>query len=314
MAVEEMIQATEKLVDLAEEGIDDVVDVIEIVKNNPIVLAAVGVAGLVAGAAGGYFVAYKRLSSKFEEDLAYEIDATRRFYSRANKVGDDGEPLTPMDVAEEAGIAVRRYQGRVDEGPVHETIEEAKEAQGGPSDDAMDETQIQRLERALRERGVEPAEVKEISGDYVTYEAPPEKNVFEDSSFDLEIEKELRTPEEPYIVTHDEFFENEFEFDQSKLTYFDEDGVLVDEHSNPLEEYESLVGGDHLLRFGSGSNDRNTVYVRNEKVEVEWEIVRSTGSYVKEVLGLENNEPDTLKHSNRNAQQRRRREFRHGDG
>ena len=98
------------------------------------------------------------------------------------------------------------------------------------------------------------------------------------------------------------------------LLYFELDDTLVPEENEmkAIEDTDSLIGDDHLLRFGSGSNHADKVYIRNEKVGTIYEITRSAGSYLEEVLGMSTDEPDTLKHSNRNSQQNRRREFRRG--
>lgn len=298
-------KAAEATADVVEETIDGVVEMVEVVRNNPVALAAVGVVGLAVGAAGGYFVAMKRLAKKYEEDLAFEIEQTRNFYANVAKVTEDGEPLTPQEVmdlrhgAGAAAEAVRRYQGRTEE-----------ELTNQPGDDELDETVVTRLEeRTKRERMVKT----ETDGSTVVEEKTETYNAFSDAEFDYEEEVKHRSSDEPYIITHDEFFGNEYDLDQSKLTWFEKDATLIDEHSNPMESYDDLIGGDHLLRFGSGSKDPNIVYVRNARVGLEWEITRSKGSYLEEVLGLQADEPDSLRHSNRNAQQRRRREFRRGD-
>lgn len=313
------MSAAEQVAEQVLEEVDELVDVIEIVKNNPVVIAAAGVTGLLVGAAGGYFIALQRLKKKFEEDLSSEIDQTREFYSRLHKVGDDGEPITPLDVLEDregpaaAAAALRNYQGR--------TAEE-KAAQEA-ADEEMDERQAVRIiERARlhsvsldKEPGPHGGTIESIAEAVDAAKVEDEgRNVFEDATFDYDEEVKLRTPTAPYIITHDEFYENEPEHDQSRLTYYEKDHTLADENDKAMEDYNSLIGGDHLMRFGSGSRNEHVVYVRNEKVQLDWEITRSEGSYVDEVLNmLDSDEPDSLKHSNRNAQLRKRREFRSGE-
>jgi hypothetical protein len=40
-----------------------------------------------------------------------------------------------------------------------------------------------------------------------------------------------------------------------------------------------------VLVFGHGSGDPNVVYIRNEKLQAEYEVLRDPGSYEIEVLG-----------------------------
>jgi hypothetical protein len=134
------------------------------------------------------------------------------------------------------------------------------------------------------------------------------RNVFLDPSFDYDEEVKLRTPDKPYIITHDEYFAAEKEYDTQSLTYYEDDDTLVNENDKPVDDLD-LVGEDHLARFGHGSKDRKIVYVRNDKLGIDFEIVLAKGSYL-EALGL-GPEPNELKHSN---QRDARRAFRHGDG
>jgi hypothetical protein len=80
--------------------------------------------------------------------------------------------------------------------------------------------------------------------------------------------------------------ENEPDHIQHTLTYFEGDDVLTDEEDQPINETDDTVGNANLLKFGHGSKDNNIVYVRNEKLDLDFEITRSKGSYIKEVLGF----------------------------
>lgn len=291
----EAAEAVEPVLDAASEaileGIDGVVDVVEVVRNNPIALAFTGVVGLTIGAVGGYFLANKILSKKYEEQIAVEIAEAKEFYASLNKVDVDGAVLTPQDVMDQrhgagaAAEALREYQGDADEEP---------ELKGEPYDEVIDERHIQKLEREVKAKS-----------DAV--------NVFVDVTFDLEEEKKYRTSDKPYIITHDEYFAGEENYETISLTYYEMDDTLVDERDQPIEDVESVIGEDHLVRFGSGSKDKNVVFIRNVALETDYEVVKSKGSYLEEVLGMPKEEPNSLKHSNRNSQQSRRRAFRHGE-
>jgi len=46
------------------------------------------------------------------------------------------------------------------------------------------------------------------------------------------------------------------------------------------------VGERNLNLFGHGSNDASVVYVRNDKLELIFEVVRSPNSFAEEVHGF----------------------------
>lgn len=310
-------QTAETVADVVEETIDGVVDVVEVVRNNPKMLALAGVLGAVAGGVGAYFIAKAQLKSYYEDLATQEIAQAKVFYAGVYKTDDDGESLTPLEVleqrhgAEAAAEAVRRYQGQGDEVLVQPEEEI----------DEQDEALLARTEANVRTRYRQPSQHDDDGGvkqdtatDYEKSMPASVRNTFDSSKFDLEKEKPLRTEDAPYIVTHDEYFTNDDDYDLVSLTYFENDRTLVYEMDElkPVDDIDGLIGRDHLVRFGSGSGDDDKVYVRNDKVQNMYEITRSTGSYAEEVLGLMGDEPDSLRHSNRNATLNRRRQFRRG--
>jgi hypothetical protein len=140
-------------------------------------------------------------------------------------------------------------------------------------------------------------EVVEAAGALLTYQGKNaseptevEVNVFTESkvddNFDYEEEMKSRTPELPYIISHDEFVENETNFSQSSITYYEGDGALADERDQEIPFVDPVIGEGNL-RFGHGSGDSRVVYIRNERLSAEYEVLKSDGKYAHEVLGLE---------------------------
>lgn len=312
-------KAAEATAEVVEEAVDGVVDVVTVVRNNPKALVAVGLLGVVAGGLGGYFAAKSKLRSHYEEIARQEIAEARVFYAGVYKTDDDGEVLSPQEVlsqrhgAEAAAEALRGYRGESPAQSEEDLIAEAKDAQGGPWDEAQDEAQIRKIEEARFHSVSVDKEPGPHDGTVEVVEKEETINVFEEPTFDLQEELKYRTEDKPYIITHDEYFAAEKDYDTSSLTYYEQDDTLADEQDKPIREVDEIIGTDHLVRFGTASGDRNIVYVRNDRLETDYEVIKTGGSYVEEVLGmLENDEPH-LKHSNRNAQLNRRREFRRGD-
>lgn len=113
---------------------------------------------------------------------------------------------------------------------------------------------------------------------------PIRVNVFHNTNDDWDYESELstRTKEAPYIIHVDEFMGNELGYDQETMTYYAGDDILADKTDTPLYNFEEILGE---FKFGHGTNDPNVVYIRNEKIRMEWEVLLHTGRFEIEVLG-----------------------------
>jgi len=93
--------------------------------------------------------------------------------------------------------------------------------------------------------------------------------------------------EPPYVITRELFFNSDTEYEQYTMTWYAGDGVLVNQSDRVVEEkdVDFTVGRENLNKFGEQSDDPNVVYIRCEALEMDFEIVKSDGSYSKEVLG-----------------------------
>lgn len=214
------------------------------------IIYAVGgtVAGLLVGAGGMYLFMAKKWEDEFVTELNASIDAelaaTKKFYAAINKP-------SPEDLVRDAGLVV-------------ETEED----------------------RQLKDEYLEKA------ADYDTGEVPltpVARNVFtnmvaDNSTWDADAEEAKREPGVPYILSQEEFFENEGDRVQTQLVYFAEDDVLADLNDKPVDE--AVVGPDNLQKFGHGSGDPNIVYIRNEVLDIELEIMFAEGKYSEQVHGI----------------------------
>jgi hypothetical protein len=97
-----------------------------------------------------------------------------------------------------------------------------------------------------------------------------------------------RHADRPYVITQAMFMENGGEYDDNKLSlmFFEEDGQLTDERDQLVPNVEELVGEHNMTRFGEGSEDRNIVYIRNEKIKADIEVVRDKRSFQEVVLNV----------------------------
>lgn len=272
------------------ETIEDTLDILEAkpswIPSNPKTLIGIAsLTGLAIGAALGYRIASKRLESKYQQLADAQVEDVKAHYAILRKDGEKGDLATlaapyTSDEAEEAAevratsAAIAIQEGYTPYDKVRPVVEVPKSAV----------TQL-----------VAPEAEAEVE----------ERNVFESNMPDTyfimeeELQHRIEYPEEPFVLTKDEFDANETDADQNTLTYYEGDDVLADEQDHPINEKDAVIGVKNLLRFGHGSGDPKVVYIRNTKLDIDFEVVQSDGKFAKEVLGFDDGERAELKHADR---------------
>lgn len=90
-----------------------------------------------------------------------------------------------------------------------------------------------------------------------------------------------------HVISLQEYEENEPSYQQETLTWYAGDETLTDVREDIIEDYTNIIGEHALSRFGDVSEDENVVHVRNNVLMVDYEILRSPGTYQQDVLGME---------------------------
>jgi hypothetical protein len=80
----------------------------------------------------------------------------------------------------------------------------------------------------------------------------------------------------PYVIAPEQYGEKE-DYDTVTYTYYAGDGVLADYVDNPIDDYEDFLGKDPFTHFGEFEDD--SVYIRNEARETDYEILLDIRSY-----------------------------------
>lgn len=106
-----------------------------------------------------------------------------------------------------------------------------------------------------------------------------------EDEWDYDEEMSKRTPDRPYVIHVDEFRDDNKEYSKISLDYYVVDDVVVDERNMLLPNTDDILGEDNLKRFGDGSGDTEIVYIRNEKLESDFEVTKTLGDYVADVYG-----------------------------
>lgn len=206
--------------------------------------AAFGAGVAIAGVASAitYFATRKLLETEYEERLAKEIKESIDFLVD-QKIGSP---------------------------TVSETLDAA-------------ELEIEEVEEFLEE--LEPVEGTRVFG---STEAKPslddlaKNQKVQYNSAIVEEDSDFVLPEPPYedpdisIISRDIFIENGTEWEQETLTYF-ADGGVINVAGDFVDNHELMIGVT-VPKFGELSEDANIVFIRNKKLEKEYEIISDPGN------------------------------------
>ena len=99
---------------------------------------------------------------------------------------------------------------------------------------------------------------------------------------------------EPYIISEDEYMDPSVfkEFTSNTLIYYEDDDTLATDRDEVVTDIEDLIGSSALTNFGYKSNNKDVVFVRNVKLNANFEVIREKGSYQSLVLGLPEEDVD----------------------
>lgn len=234
------------------------------------------------GAVLGFFFSKKRLETKYQQICEQEIAEMREHYNAKKRSLDAQAQKYSLDLETTAAK--------------HEVTDIIQDNEYSPPATSSQPPMAIQPPQAVVDAAVEEAE-------------PEVRNIFRedyvDDNWDYNKEKAKRSPVRPYVIHYDE--REDKPYIEVTYTYYEGDDVICDERDEVVDERERLIGVQNLDRFGHGSNDSKVVYIRNDKLELQFEIIKSPNSYSEEVAGI------THSGGSQNLERMRRRERRHFD-
>lgn len=137
------------------------------------------------------------------------------------------------------------------------------------------EYRVDKLTKKLDEQPEPTVTVREEV--HPTIYEKPELSTYREQikSYSSEEDGQMRTWRKPYIIHPDDFGTLD-DYDTISLMYYI-DCKLADDDDNLIENVNDVVGWDSLGHFGEF--DADTVYVRNERLRIDYEICRSERAY-----------------------------------
>lgn len=252
----------------------------------------IAVLSATAGVTVGYALGRRRSSTEFEAAVADACEETKRHLEAVAKrtetrrrnlwekdlVTANSQALEYAAKAEKALSALAQYQS-VD-------VEEAAEELDTEEDFDPEIVAAIRVEQ-------EDASVR-LGQQYVGKPAPEliaqgvlPRNYPENSPHPNPVHRP-REPyvdkSKPYLITAEDFLQGEKNYTTATLTYYENGDALLGEGDDLLDDKDRMLTvGTHLSDFGAFDGDPNTVYIRNEPIAMDIEVVKNEGSYAESV-------------------------------
>lgn len=240
----------------------------------------------VAGAGLGFGTGYLVYKKKYERISEEEIESVREAYAKNAK---------PKPNLSDLVQDIRNAKEENDE----ETVQSIVDRHGYTSTNMETDTdtfrqtagRVPTVQELIRLGAGEPIEdVVRNAADHDD-DNVQEINILKDNLFDNPPDQDPedlddgvedvgpRGPERPYVIETVEWYTNNTNYDQVTLVYWADDEVLVDDAGRVIHEVETVVGNTNLHRFGFLSDNVDIVYVRNEKLKVDYEITKDERNY-----------------------------------
>jgi hypothetical protein len=258
--------AVEATMDVIDPVFDTIEAVPEVVKNNPIVLASVAVVSASIGATIAVVVTRRILKTKYERLITEEVREARAYYSKRFKTGEFADPTVLAEGIEDEAVSDELNP-----------------------ETAMIKDAVKIMETQEYVSYDKKAPKSEPTEQVIHADVSVQQNIFkihsDDSEFDLDAELDKKSAGKPYIIEVEEFLENDAENTQVTLTWYEGDGVMVDDRDQAVRNHVGAIGEENL-KFGYGSKDPNTVYIRNDRFKADYEIIRSEQKYAEVVHGF----------------------------
>lgn len=135
---------------------------------------------------------------------------------------------------------------------------------------------VKQAEEILAEQAIHKPDISEyakvLKKETYTDYSHSEKDIQEEVKEDPVTNKDT---EHPYVISPDEFGESH-DYETISLTYYS-DGVLADDNDEAIDDVEEIVGDEALESFGEYEDD--AVYVRNDRLKCDYEILLSHRLY-----------------------------------
>jgi len=229
-------------------------------KLTTITLSAVG--GGVLGGVVTYLTVNRALRTRYEDWANEEINSVKARYAQLNADNKSSFVQLATDPSPE----------------IQEAVEVGKKLieQMGYSPADPDEPRQETL--SIFDQAVDPDEDEETTDPGDAYLSQMDKGY-------------QAVDGEPHLISEDEFFENNPEYELDTLTYYTVDNTLCDNQNVLVPDADRVIGGRHLHMFPKVKGDeKSSIYVRNDEHQTLYEVIQVENSYAVVVLDMDEEE------------------------
>lgn len=223
-------------------------------------------ASLAVGATSGYLFAKKKYEARTEGLIALEVHKTKKYFSvllmEAEKKADI-----------KAALEANRRAAAVHDEPL---VLEAEDPPAEPTKAQRDAEKAMVNYAGFAEK---PALSTLVQSNIFTKDSPkktlpprdPSTGKFAPKTVEVE-----RNPDEPYVITEEEFLLNDPENEQDSVLYFitDDTAVLTSDYTDVIDN--DRIGESNLSAFPD--EEPSVIYVRNEGLGIDYQITRTYDS------------------------------------
>lgn len=231
--------------------------------RNKLIAAGVGLFGY------GVFLGWAATKDRAvlrEQELTEELETALRRLNVIQGIEQISFPEDPTEVELEAGVGT-------DQDPSEEISDDE------PYDEKVYEERRSNLQRIINNYNGNPAAQEEFQEMLKT--------------------SDLNEFAPPFVISREDFAWSEEgdEYDKTTLTYYQRERILLDEDDEVVPDPNTLVGWKSLSQFGGESGDPDVVYIRNRRVQTDFEVVRETENPPPAhiLLGMDKTEYETNK-------------------
>ena len=235
--------------------------------NKEVIFGTIGLLfGLASGSISTYFVVKKKLEAEKEE----EINELKKYYDTVARKKKTGPYSKFEDFAKEMNKLRREDYLNYLKQLGYESEEEAQKDPNFTMPkwvEAGDNSEEVKTSKVVKTEWYSKETIEEVD------------------------DMRSRTIDDPYVISYEEYADEHSDFDKVTLTYYEGDDTLTDDRDEPIDDVSRQIGEDALTMFGRKSHDKNVVYVRNERLGSDFEVMRDPGKYSVIILNIEEPKP-----------------------
>lgn len=216
--------------------------------NKYVTYGLIFVGGAAIGGGIGWFVTKKRIEKIMDAKIEEEVKKTREWY---RSLSEDTVKADENDISED-------------------DIEDPVEATSEPSDDAIrvGKLAVESYTERMNRRKEDLLRPERTRYDQIPYESTEDQ---EEEVDEVRLETNDDDPRSDiYVITADQFAHERYGYDKVTLYWWELERILSEEDMDILD-VPDLLGNNWESKIGT--EEKDIVYVRNENLETDYEVV-----------------------------------------